>query len=124
MQTVPACIARCGAENSGVKAEHHDLMQALFVPETRVGFWFLGTRTWETRVIRVALADLLRLQPAARWPLHPVILDVGCGQGKSFRPLFETFAPQRIVAITSRTSASSPPRSKPKGRRSSFSAAT
>ena len=90
---------RCGAENSGVKAEHHDLIQALFVPETRVGFWFLGTRTWETRVIRVALADLLRLQPAARWPLHPVILDVGCGQGKSFRPLHETFAPQRIVAI-------------------------
>ena len=82
-----------------MKAEHRDLMQALFVPETRVGFWFLGTRTWETRVIRVALADLLRLQPATRWPRHPVILDVGCGQGKSFRPLYETFAPQRIIGI-------------------------
>ena len=74
-------------------------MEALFVPETRLGFWFLGTRTWETRVVRVALADLLRLQPAARWPRRPVILDVGCGQGKSFRPLHETFAPQHIVAI-------------------------
>src|SRR5262245_34686328 len=74
-------------------------MEALFVPETRVGFWFLGTRTWETRVIRVALADLQRLQPPQRWPHRPVILDVGCGQGKSFRPLVETFAPQRIVAV-------------------------
>jgi len=82
-----------------VKAENRDLMQALFVPESRVGFWFLGTRTWETRVIRVALADLLRLQPAAGWPRAPVILDVGCGQGKSFRPLYETFAPQRIIGI-------------------------
>ena len=82
-----------------MKAEHRDLMEALFVPETRVGFWFLGTRTWETRVIRVALADLLRLQPGAGWPRHPVILDVGCGQGKSFRPLYETFAPQRIIGI-------------------------
>lgn len=82
-----------------MKAENRSLMEALFVPETRIGFWFLGTRTWETRVIRVALADLLRLQPAQRWPRRPVILDVGCGQGKSFRPLHETFAPQRIVAI-------------------------
>lgn len=82
-----------------MKAENRDLMQALFIPESRVGFWFLGTRTWETRVIRVALADLLRLQPAAGWPRAPVILDVGCGQGKSFRPLYETFAPQRIIGI-------------------------
>jgi len=94
-----ACIARRRGENGGVKAENRNLMEALFVPETRIGFWFLGTRTWETRVIRVALADLLRLQPAQRWPRRPVILDVGCGQGKSFRPLHETFAPQRIVAI-------------------------
>jgi ubiquinone/menaquinone biosynthesis C-methylase UbiE len=74
-------------------------MEALFVPETRVGFWFLGTQTWETRVIRVALADLMRLLPEQRLPRRPVVLDVGCGQGKSFRPLHEIFAPQRIVAI-------------------------
>jgi ubiquinone/menaquinone biosynthesis C-methylase UbiE len=94
-----ACVARHGAQNSDVKAENRNLMEALFVPETRFGFWFLGTRTWETRVIRVALADLLRLQPEHRWPRRPVILDVGCGQGKSFKPLHEIFAPQRIVAI-------------------------
>ena len=74
-------------------------MGPLFVPETRVGFWFLGTQTWETRVIRVALADLVRLLPEHGLPRRPVVLDVGCGQGKSFRPLHETFAPQRIIAI-------------------------
>ena len=74
-------------------------MGPVFVPETRVGFWFLGTQTWETRVIRVALADLLRLVPQQGLPQRPVVLDVGCGQGKSFRPLQEIFAPQRIIAI-------------------------
>jgi SAM-dependent methyltransferase len=71
----------------------------LFVSESRFGFWFLGTQTWETRVIRVALEDLERLIPKARRPNRPVVLDVGCGQGKSFRPLQEHFAPQRIIAI-------------------------
>ena len=71
----------------------------LFVPETRLGFWFLGTQTWETRVVRVALQDLARLIPAGRRPARPVVLDVGCGQGKSFQPLQELFAPQRLIGI-------------------------
>jgi SAM-dependent methyltransferase len=71
----------------------------LFVPESRFGFWFLGTQTWETRVIRVALDDLERLIPRQRRPRRPVVLDVGCGQGKSFRPLQEHFAPRRIIAV-------------------------
>ena len=71
----------------------------LFVPESRFGFWFLGTQTWETRVIRVALEDLERLIPKLRRPYRPVILDAGCGQGKSFRPLHERFSPQRIIAV-------------------------
>jgi hypothetical protein len=29
-----------------------------FVPETRIGFWFLGTETWARHVVRVALNDL------------------------------------------------------------------
>jgi SAM-dependent methyltransferase len=99
LQIASLASRAAGRKNSGVKAENRDLMQALFVPETRIGFWFLGTRTWETRVIRVALADLLRLQPAQRWPRRPVVLDVGCGQGKSFRPLLEVLAAQRIVAV-------------------------
>jgi SAM-dependent methyltransferase len=68
----------------------------LFVPETRLGFWFLGTQTWESRV---ALEDLARLIPAGQRPVRPVVLDVGCGQGKSFRPLQEFFAPQRLLGV-------------------------
>jgi len=71
----------------------------LFVPETRLGFWFLGTQTWESRVIRVALEDLARLIPAGRRPVRPVVLDVGCGQGKSFLPLHELFSPQRLLGV-------------------------
>jgi len=68
------------------------------VPETRIGFWFLGTETWTRRVIRVALQDLVRLIPE-RKSAYPVVLDVGCGQGKSFRPLIEHFAPQRMIGV-------------------------
>src|SRR4029077_8914139 len=71
----------------------------LFVPETRLGFWFLGTHTWESRVIRVALEDLERLIPAGARPVSPVVLDVGCGQGKSFKPLYEHFAPRKLIGI-------------------------
>ena len=70
----------------------------LFVPETRIGFRFLGSQTWETRVIRVALADLERLIPG-RKPRDPVVLDAGCGQGKSFRPLHDHLAPRQIIAV-------------------------
>src|SRR3954470_11904019 len=68
------------------------------VPETRIGFWFLGTETWTRSVIRVALTDLRRLIPERR-SSYPVVLDVGCGQGKSFRPLIEHFSPQRLIGI-------------------------
>src|SRR6476646_2253935 len=71
----------------------------LFVPETRLGFWFLGTHTWESRVVRVALDDLSRLMPAGVRPYRSVLLDVGCGQGKAFKPLQERFAPRRLIAI-------------------------
>jgi SAM-dependent methyltransferase len=77
----------------------HSGSSCLFVPETRLGFWFLGTRTWESRVIRVALDDLGRLIPPGARPYRPVLLDVGCGQGKSFKPLYERFAPRRLIGI-------------------------
>lgn len=73
--------------------------ERLFVPESRIGFWFLGTGIWESRVIRVALDDLERLIPRGRRPHRPVVLDAGCGQGKSFRPLVEHFAPERLIAV-------------------------
>lgn len=72
--------------------------QPSLVPETHIGFWFLGTYTWTKHVLRVALNDLQRLLPEPK-PASPVVLDVGCGQGKSFRLLIEHFSPQRVIGI-------------------------
>ncbi|MCU9954482.1 MULTISPECIES: class I SAM-dependent methyltransferase [Burkholderia] len=69
-----------------------------YVPETAFGIWFLRTHTWEHHVLRVAINDLKRLV-AAPLPKSPVILDAGCGQGKSFRLLNDAFAPGKIVGI-------------------------
>jgi len=83
--------------NAKLEAATHD--PRLFVPDSRIGFWFLGTETWESSVIRVALEDLDRLIPKGCRPCHPVVLDAGCGKGKSFLPLHERFAPERIIGI-------------------------
>ncbi|QSN63114.1 class I SAM-dependent methyltransferase [Caballeronia sp. M1242] len=69
-----------------------------FVPETSFGVWFLRTHTWEHHVLRVAINDLKRLIDSPL-PAAPVIVDVGCGQGLSFRLLAQAFKPQRIVGI-------------------------
>lgn len=69
-----------------------------FVPETAFGVWFLRTHTWEHHVLRVAINDLKRLIDAPV-PRSPVIVDVGCGQGISFKLLAQAFAPSRIVGI-------------------------
>ena len=69
-----------------------------FVPETAFGIWFLRTYTWEHHVLRVAINDLKRLITK---PLSdaPILVDVGCGQGISFRLLEQAFAPQRIIGV-------------------------
>jgi ubiquinone/menaquinone biosynthesis C-methylase UbiE len=36
---------------------------------------------------------------SAGLPANPVLLDAGCGQGKSFRHLQQTFAPQRLIGV-------------------------
>jgi SAM-dependent methyltransferase len=69
-----------------------------FVAETRIGFWFLGTETWARHVVEVALNDLEPLIPK-RKSSYPVVLDAGCGQGKSFRLLTEHFSPQQLIGI-------------------------
>ena len=69
-----------------------------FVPETRFGFWFLGTKIWVQYVLTVALNDFERLIPD-RQVSYPAILDVGCGQGNSFRLLHDTFLPQRLIGV-------------------------
>jgi ubiquinone/menaquinone biosynthesis C-methylase UbiE len=75
-----------------------DLPGVSFVPETSFGIWFLRTHTWEHHVLRVAIADLVRLidQPL---PAAPVIVDAGCGQGISFSLLARSFNAARIVGI-------------------------
>ncbi|MCJ8206061.1 class I SAM-dependent methyltransferase [Pseudomonas sp. RGM2987] len=69
-----------------------------YVEETRFGFWFLRSHTWQHHVLRVAINDLRGLfnQPL---PVSPVLLDAGCGQGKSFQYLRQTFAPQRLIGV-------------------------
>ena len=69
-----------------------------YVEETRIGFWFLRSHTWQHHVLRVAINDLRSLFSEAL-PAAPVILDAGCGQGKSFQYLYKTFAPQRLIGL-------------------------
>lgn len=69
-----------------------------YVPETTFGIWFLRTHTWEHHVLSVAINDLRRLIDGPL-PLAPVILDAGCGQGKSFKLLDEAFRPDSIIGI-------------------------
>ncbi|WP_199096239.1 class I SAM-dependent methyltransferase [Dyella sp. ASV21] len=71
---------------------------ATYVPETRLGFRFLGTHTWQHHVLRVAINDLKRMRGDAV-PRGGVLLDVGCGQGRSFRLLHEAFQPARMVGL-------------------------
>lgn len=69
-----------------------------YVEETRIGFHFLRTHTWQHHVLRVAINDLKRLigEPL---PQGGVLLDVGCGQGKSFRLLRDAFQPARLLGL-------------------------
>ena len=70
----------------------------LFVPETKFGNWFLGTEIWDTRVLDIAIKDLEGLIPTRR-NSYPVIVDVGCGRGRSFGKLHDLFAPQLLVGV-------------------------
>lgn len=69
-----------------------------YVEETRFGFWFLQSHTWQHHVLRVAIDDLLRLIDKPL-PERPVLLDAGCGQGKSFRLLTSAFQPARLIGL-------------------------
>ena len=69
-----------------------------YVEETRIGFRFLSSFVWQHHVLRVAINDLRRLC-GKQAPDGGVLLDVGCGQGKSFRLLQDAFHPQRLVGL-------------------------
>jgi ubiquinone/menaquinone biosynthesis C-methylase UbiE len=68
------------------------------IPETAFGKWFLRTETWAVHVLERALEDMERLI-SHRDPSYPVILDVGCGWGRSFKLLHDKFSPDLIVGI-------------------------
>lgn len=69
-----------------------------YVEETRFGFWFLRSHTWQHHVLRVAINDLRGLFSESL-PANPVLLDAGCGQGKSFCHLRQTFSPLRLIGV-------------------------
>lgn len=68
-----------------------------FVPETRIGVWFLSTETWRIHVLRRALEDLLRMAPDL--PKGCAILDIGTGQGHSLLELSAAFEPAVIHGV-------------------------
>ena len=69
-----------------------------YVEETRIGFHFLRSHTWQHHVLRVAINDLKRLA-GEPFPQGGSLLDVGCGQGKSFRLLHDAFQPARMAGL-------------------------
>jgi ubiquinone/menaquinone biosynthesis C-methylase UbiE len=79
-------------------AAHDNRWSGLYVPESRFGVWFLGTETWAKHVLKRAIDDLDRLINHRRTS-YPVILDVGCGFGRSFKMLNDRFRPVRMVGI-------------------------
>lgn len=68
------------------------------VPETAFGRWFLRTPTWTLHVLERALLDLERLIPERRTS-YEVVVDVGCGWGRSLKKLHDRFAPRRLIGI-------------------------
>jgi len=72
--------------------------RALYVEESRIGTWFLGTETWAIHVLERAINDLVRLMGDRR-PANPAIVDVGCGWGRSFALLDRYFHPRRLIGI-------------------------
>jgi SAM-dependent methyltransferase len=69
-----------------------------WVSETRFGKWFLSTRTWYRYVLTVAVEEL-RAIGGPRLSSVGRLLDVGCGQGRSFGLLARHFAPREIVGV-------------------------
>jgi ubiquinone/menaquinone biosynthesis C-methylase UbiE len=69
-----------------------------YIPETAFGDWFLQTPTWDVHVLEVALRDLEPMITAPR-ANYPVVVDVGCGQGRSLAKLNARFEPERLVGF-------------------------
>ncbi len=84
--------------DSSLYQRHESLNFGMFVPETHFGVWFLKTEIWAEHVLLRALKDLDRLIPS-RQSAYPVIVDIGCGNGRSFQLLHERFGSQHMIGI-------------------------
>jgi ubiquinone/menaquinone biosynthesis C-methylase UbiE len=71
---------------------------APYVSESRFGIWFLGTKIWEEHVLAKAIDDLARLIDN-RKPAYPVVVDIGCGWGRSFKMLKDRFKAERLIGV-------------------------
>ncbi len=69
-----------------------------WVHESSFGKWFLNTDTWVTRVIQVAINDLITCMDNPQQAVA-TILDVGVGFGKSLWNLDQTFSPDKIIGL-------------------------
>ncbi len=69
-----------------------------WVPETRFGQWFIGTRVWERYVVEESMRQFVRLL-AGRGRKPERVLDAGCGPGVSLPLLDRYFKPGVIVAL-------------------------
>ncbi|VAW90092.1 hypothetical protein MNBD_GAMMA17-1628 [hydrothermal vent metagenome] len=78
---------------------HPDAFKDQWVPETRLGKWFLSTEWWSVFVLNEAISDLHQLARERLPEERPVLLDIGCGQGASFPLLEQYFSPQSICGV-------------------------
>jgi ubiquinone/menaquinone biosynthesis C-methylase UbiE len=69
-----------------------------YVTETTFGLWFLRSEIWRQRVLGIAIEELKGLATQC-FPVAPVLLDAGCGQGKSFGLLVDAFQPAQLIGL-------------------------
>ena len=70
-----------------------------FYPDSSFGDWFIQSNIWAKYVLRRSIKDLRIIYASFKTTSSPVVLDVGCGYGSSFRYLIRFFKPKRIYAI-------------------------
>jgi len=98
--TTPISHQTCTAnpDETMQRLDHLAIATDQYVPETRFGMWFLKTETWAKHVLERAIDDLQRLIPDRR-ASYGVIVDIGCGRGRSFKLLHQRFRPRQMIGI-------------------------
>jgi len=98
-------IASIHATQSGFKFTTANVIYRLmsktknFYPDSSFGDWFIQSNIWAKYVLRRSIKDLRVIYSSFKTTSSPVVLDVGCGYGSSFRYLIRFFKPKRIYAI-------------------------